>query len=180
MAKKITPNKLHAVIIAAMSVINYSACSKQTSESDTPFPISPRTAFEEAIQNQPSTQSSQKTAASPVGVVQIPTVHCIVTATRTDQDATTTKKSGAIVTLDNEGAVPDTFLVYRVPATSRTPGSFLMVDDMVFGDEGTHGSGTYPFELQFADGRSCFVTITITSDDTADKHLIKVKASFPE
>ncbi|NBW80595.1 hypothetical protein EBR21_02465 [bacterium] len=169
-----------AGIVAAVFAASCSACSTQTSPSDTPFPISPRTAYEEALQNQPPTQPAKKSSASPVDAVQLPTIHCLVSATRSNQDVTTGIKPGVIIRLENDANQTDAFLVYRVPASSRTPGSFILVDDMVFGDEGTHGSGTYVFELQTTNGQNCFVTVAITSEDTAEKHLIKVKASFPE
>lgn len=171
---------MNFVAIAGLAAFTMTSCAAENPETETPFPLSPRTALEEAMQSQNTPQTKSKSPASPTSIVQRPSLSCIVMATRTEQVNGDEISPGAVIRLEPNDSLIDSVLVYRVQPTSRTPGSFFWVNDMVFGDEGTHGSGTYTFELQTADGRACDVAVTVTSDDISQKSLIKVNAIFPD
>jgi len=155
------------------------SCSRQNSDDEVPFPISPRSPADATPVNQPTQNKTSKTSMSPSLSVETPTIDCTVAVERLQQPTDGSEKSGALVRVADIESLQGSILVYRTSASSFSQGSFISVDDMIFGDNGTHGSGTYSFEFQTADGRACKVLLNIDENDVKSKNILNLNPTFP-
>lgn len=173
-----TTKLLKALRLTAMILV--SGCSGAESEEDAPYPISPRTPYEEAIHNQPSQTGKKKATASASLTVKAPTQECTTTVASSEQQADGNEKDGAVVKLAEQSNLAEPILTYRLQAGGTIQGSFLAVEDMVFGPAGTHPAGLYYFELQTSDGQACLVKLSISEDDAQNKRRLTVSATLPQ
>ena len=156
------------------------SCSTENSPEDTPVPISSSGGSRGGAIAAPSTSSPQKkTAASPSAIVSRPAVPCTYTLNTSVAQPAGEEKEGAVVRIAQESDLQEPLLVYRVLGNLSVEGSFLAVDDMVFGSNGTHVTGTYIFELRTADDRYCYITIGISDADAAAKRNLIISPVFP-
>lgn len=173
----------HKRITKALSlsaVLLATGCAATESEEDVPYPISPRTPYEEAIHNQPSATGKKKATASASLTVKAPTQECATTVESSEQEADGSEKDGAVVRIAEQNNLSEPILIYRLQASGTIQGSFLAVEDMVFGPAGTHPAGLYYFELQTADGKACLVELSIGENDAQSKNQLTVSATLPQ
>jgi hypothetical protein len=174
---KMNQTSLCGLFFFAMSL---SSCSNETSPEDTPVPISNRNGERGQVIGAPRTSASQKkTAASPSASVSRPTVQCSFTTSTETPQPVGLEKNGAVIAITENTTLNDPILVYRLPGSVSVEGSFLAVEDMVFGPEGTHGTGAYVFELRTADERSCYISLGVSDDDAAAKKNLIISPVFP-
>ncbi|MEN9809180.1 MAG: hypothetical protein RLZZ488_747 [Pseudomonadota bacterium] len=167
-----------ALNVAAVLLLN--GCAGAESEEEVPYPISPRTPYEEAIHTQPAGSGKKKATASASLTVKEPTQVCASTVERNEQKADGSEKNGAVVRLTEQNNFTEPILIFRLQASGTIQGSFLAVEDMVFGSAGTHPAGLYFFELQTADGQSCRIELSIGEDDAQSKKQLTVSATLPQ
>lgn len=157
------------------------SCSSEKNLSENPVPISPQRKGSDVINTGPSGEtSSKKNPVSPSKLIEIPTTDCLIEITRSSQTLDGSEKNGAIITLLNNEQFKDALLVYRLPGSLVSNGSLIAVSDMVFGSNGTHGTGAYQLEIHAAEQKNCKLNISVSEDDAQSKHNITVKASLPQ
>lgn len=172
--------KLISIVCLSISCLAVSACSTEESPDEVPAPIAPRNGQSGGGISPPrGTSANGKAAASPSSSVGLPNIQCAATVATTPQANDGTEKNGAIIRLADGQNLVDPILVYRSLGNQVVLGSFLAVDDMVFGDSGTHVTGAYTFELRISDGRSCLVGMSVSEEDALNKNKLNVTVTFP-
>lgn len=166
-------------LVALNAITTLAGCSNEMTDDSTPYPISPRTAYEQALENQPNPTTPNKAKSSSSSVIQSPSVQCKSSVTRSDAGANESSQNSALVRLAANPNLQDPILVYRLPGTIVAQGSLLFVNDMSFGPEGTHVAGAYIFEMHTTDGQACILGVVVTDDDAVNKKILTIQASFP-
>ncbi len=172
--------KLKSFAYLSVICLAVTACSTEESPDEIPSPIAPRSGQNGGGISPPrGTSANGKAAASPSSSVGLPTIQCAATVATTPQAIDGTEKNGAIIRLADGQNLVDPILVYRSLGNQVVSGSFLAVEDMVFGDSGTHVTGAYTFELRTSDGRSCLVGMSVSEEDARNKNKLNVTVTFP-
>lgn len=161
------------------TIVSLVGCSNEMTDEEAPYPISPRTAFEQALENQPNATTPNRVKSSSSAVIQSPSVQCTSSVIRSDAGANENSTNAAVVRLAANANLQDPILVYRTPGTLITQGSLIFVNDMSFGPSGSHVAGTYFFEIHTGDGKTCALGIFISDEDAANKKVLTIQASFP-
>jgi hypothetical protein len=169
------------VLAAALTaLVGLPTCGFENSPEDTPVPIPNSNAERGQVIGAPRTNASlKKTAASPSATVSRPTVQCSYTVDSATAQTAGSEKNGAIVGISKDSALDEPILLFRIAGSTTVEGSFLAVEDMVFGNGGTHETGAYFFELRTADGRSCYITFGMSENDAAAKKNFILTPVFP-
>jgi len=164
----------------SISCLAVTACSTEESTDEIPAPIAPRSGQSGGGISPPrGTSANGKAAASPSSSVGLPTIQCAATVATTPQTNDGTEKNGAVIRLADGQNLVDPILVYRSLGNQVVLGSFLAVEDMVFGDSGTHVTGAYTFELRTSDGQSCLVGMSVSEEDARNKNKLNLTVTFP-